>query len=540
MSESANNPNEKTYKINLVKGTKKWNIAKFSNKIDLSSFSKPVRMYKFNPIANMINNESNNFGQPTTSTYTNSHYSYKNIQPTVTSAPNGTNATGSTPNTTTTTTTTTTTAAGTPGAPNPAAATQPFSRKKKYEAKPVNPKTIPWKLEDSEGNNTYQGNVEGNQASSNYFLFMFQSDGSIKAVPCNDWYNFRPKKEFQSLTTEEAEDFMKKKNQEWDVFTSRLQKKTDPSGGSDSSGKKSIEEEEEAELRNRNEDPNRYKTTNEEKKKKKAPSRRREREDQGEGEDGDAPDFESKFDDDDDDTYMDGDGLTGEDENQIEEDEEEEDVDLTEGGLEMKKMIKKQQQQNDSEDDLADDDDKKDNNGGVGDDDEDDDDDEDPDQDDLSNLPKVFGKSNADGTSINSSVKKEDDGGKDSKSSKKSKKKDKDSSPKSKEKKSKKNKSDSSVDTRESKKIKKEPSSPQAAQPNSPSQQQNIDPNDPPFTEEYIKIVLQKSKKVKSLDLINIFKGPLKNPENKQIFLAMVYNVARVVEENGVKYLIPK
>ncbi|KAF2074587.1 hypothetical protein CYY_004094 [Polysphondylium violaceum] len=519
--QPAPNPDERVFNINLVKGTKKWNLAKFSTKIDIHGFSKPVKMYKYNPMTQIAQDDQKAAAE----------------------------------------------AAALNGVPY-----KPFKRK--YEPKPVNAKTIPWKLEDSQGNNTFQGTVEGNQSSSNYFLFMFQSDGTIKAVPCTDWYNFRPKKDLQTLTTEEAEDFMKKKYQEWDFLTSRVKKNQDGnekssgggsgggggggSGGGSKKSKADDDDDEDSELRrNIYEDPNKFKSygvVKTESKPAKKPARKRE-ENYNE-EDGDAPDFEGKFDDDDDDTYMDDEAVDESHPHLQDEDENEEELNQT--GLEMQKMLKniqkKEEQSEEEEEDKEEEED---------DDDEDDDDDDEDDED----LDADFSIT----TKNDTIVVKEENGGPPSPTNGKKKKSStttttttssKSSSSPPKDKKTsttstssssstnitgKKTKSSDSNDTRDTKKIKKEPSSPppptntsSSATSSPPSSAIGGGGSEGPLTEDDIRKVIQKEKRIKSIDLINTFRNHLKDPNNKKEFLSIVGRIARVVIEDGIKYIIAK
>jgi len=511
------NSDERVFNINLVKGQKKWNIAKFSTKIDIAGFSKPVKMYKFNPMTQIAQEDQKAAAE----------------------------------------------AAALAGIPQ-----KPFKRK--YEAKPVNAKTIPWRLEDSQGNNTFQGTVEGNQSSSNYFLFMFQSDGTIKAVPCTDWYNFRPKKELQTLTTEEAEDFMKKKYQEWDFLTSRVKKNQEGEkssggsgggsgggGGGGSKKPKDDDDDEDSELRrNIYEDPNKFKSygvVKTETKPTKKPTRKRE-ENYNE-EDGDAPDFEGKFDDDDDDTYMDDEAV---DESHPHlQDEEEDESELNSTGLEMQKMLKNiQKKEEQSDEESADEENKQDEEEDDDDDDDDDDEDLDADFSITSNGTKSEisvkeepGSNSGPPSPSNSGNKKKKTSTTTTTTSSKS-----NGSPPKSDKKSngssssnitgKKNKSsESSNDTRDTKKIKKEPSSPPPPTSSPSVSAGGIGGNggtEGPLTEDDIRKVILREKKIKSIDLINTFRNHLKDPTNKKEFLAIVGRIARVIIENNIKYIIPK
>ena len=69
------------------------------------------------------------------------------------------------------------------------------------------PDKHPWVLADDE-NQTYFGNVEGSQ-QSNYVLLVSAVDG-FNVIPSSKWYKFMPKVNYRTLTTEEAENRMKK------------------------------------------------------------------------------------------------------------------------------------------------------------------------------------------------------------------------------------------------------------------------------------------------------------------------------------------
>jgi len=71
-------------------------------------------------------------------------------------------------------------------------------------------KQIPWELEVPDSH-PLEGNLEGGQ-NANYVLFVMQGD-CMKAIPLTgDWYNFRLKRTYKTLTLEEAEAKMSSKN----------------------------------------------------------------------------------------------------------------------------------------------------------------------------------------------------------------------------------------------------------------------------------------------------------------------------------------
>lgn len=68
----------------------------------------------------------------------------------------------------------------------------------------------PWVMEDFDGQNTWVGSYEAAQ-SDTYVLFVFDKDG-FKMVPAEKWYKMTPRNKFATLTAEEAEERMEKKN----------------------------------------------------------------------------------------------------------------------------------------------------------------------------------------------------------------------------------------------------------------------------------------------------------------------------------------
>ena len=65
-------------------------------------------------------------------------------------------------------------------------------------------------IEDFDGENTWVGNYEAAQ-SDTYALFVFDVDG-FKMVPADKWYKMTPRNKYTTLTLEEAEQRMEKKN----------------------------------------------------------------------------------------------------------------------------------------------------------------------------------------------------------------------------------------------------------------------------------------------------------------------------------------
>ena len=67
----------------------------------------------------------------------------------------------------------------------------------------------PWILEDFDSKNTYQGTLEGGQAST-YVYFKLGADG-FDIIPVNKFYRFASRARYQTLTLDEAEEKMNKR-----------------------------------------------------------------------------------------------------------------------------------------------------------------------------------------------------------------------------------------------------------------------------------------------------------------------------------------
>eukprot|EP01133_Synstelium_polycarpum_P003722 gene3722-4291_t len=390
-------------------------------------------------------------------------------------------------------------------APNAAAAAAAAAKKRRYEPRPVNPKTIPWRMEDSDGTHQFQGMIEGNQASS-YFLFMFQSDGSIKAVPCADWYTFRLRKDIDALSIEEAEAFMSKKNKE----TSKVPRGGRP--GEDKSKQSTTQEDgddhEDSEFRKEiYEDKDKFKAFAGSKKPKRGKDGEEEEEGEG-GEDEDAPDFEAE--------------------------EELENENLTATGLEMKNLLKTQMGKQISDDEDSGEDEKPD---------DDDDEEEEPDEDDdfIKNLPRRYPKNldanGKDPADIKSPPSPQQPSSPSQAktpvaSKKKAAAKPKIGSPPdnstAKRGAATKNKADSSPSSSvPTKKLKTESSqSPPTSPPTSPSVN-----SEEPLTEESIRRILTREQKIKTIDLINMFRTQLKSEQKKKEFKLYTNNLAVIITE---------
>ncbi|KAI8079532.1 uncharacterized protein B0P05DRAFT_586991 [Gilbertella persicaria] len=66
----------------------------------------------------------------------------------------------------------------------------------------------PWILEDYDGQNSFTGTLEGGQRSD-YMFFVLTNNG-FKVMPVERWYKFQPKRNFKTLSLEEAEEQIKK------------------------------------------------------------------------------------------------------------------------------------------------------------------------------------------------------------------------------------------------------------------------------------------------------------------------------------------
>ncbi len=63
--------------------------------------------------------------------------------------------------------------------------------------------SIPWLLEDFDGQHSFLGRLEGGQGS-NYVFFVNQGD-EFRIIPVSKWYRFAPKLSYHTFTIEEAE-----------------------------------------------------------------------------------------------------------------------------------------------------------------------------------------------------------------------------------------------------------------------------------------------------------------------------------------------
>jgi transcription initiation factor TFIIF subunit alpha len=86
------------------------------------------------------------------------------------------------------------------------------ARRKKFGImrKKYDPDKQPWILKVGSGSKTgkkFRGIREGGVSeNAAHFVFTQTKDGSIEAVPLNEWYNFQPIQRYKALTAEEAEE----------------------------------------------------------------------------------------------------------------------------------------------------------------------------------------------------------------------------------------------------------------------------------------------------------------------------------------------
>ncbi|KAG2199946.1 uncharacterized protein EV154DRAFT_516371 [Mucor mucedo] len=66
----------------------------------------------------------------------------------------------------------------------------------------------PWILEDYDSHNSFTGTLEGGQRSD--YMFFVLSDNGFKVMPVDRWYKFQAKRNFKTLSLEEAEEQLKK------------------------------------------------------------------------------------------------------------------------------------------------------------------------------------------------------------------------------------------------------------------------------------------------------------------------------------------
>eukprot|EP00250_Pteridium_aquilinum_P028593 c37436_g1_i1 orf=57-1688(+) len=87
--------------------------------------------------------------------------------------------------------------------------------REKYKGKP-------WLLNDDQGQQSFQGVLEGGQQASYYLLMMHGKD--FLAMPAGAWYNFHKVANYKQLTLEEAEEQMKNRRKTADGYQRWLMK----------------------------------------------------------------------------------------------------------------------------------------------------------------------------------------------------------------------------------------------------------------------------------------------------------------------------
>lgn len=87
--------------------------------------------------------------------------------------------------------------------------------REKYKGKP-------WLLDDDQGQQSFQGTLEGGQQAAYYLLMMHGKD--FLAMPAGAWYNFHKVANYKQLTLEEAEEQMKNRRRTADGYQRWLMK----------------------------------------------------------------------------------------------------------------------------------------------------------------------------------------------------------------------------------------------------------------------------------------------------------------------------
>lgn len=105
------------------------------------------------------------------------------------------------------------------------------ARRKKFGiiAKKYNPDNQPWILKVGSGSKTgkkFRGIREGGVSeNAAHFVFTQTKDGSIEAVPLNEWYNFQPIQRYKALTAEEAEEEFGRRKKCVNMWTMKMRMK---------------------------------------------------------------------------------------------------------------------------------------------------------------------------------------------------------------------------------------------------------------------------------------------------------------------------
>ncbi|KAF2457865.1 hypothetical protein BDY21DRAFT_421178 [Lineolata rhizophorae] len=74
--------------------------------------------------------------------------------------------------------------------------------------------TMPWHLEDFDGNNVWMGTYEAALSECHLALIMDNQERKFRIIPAEKWYRFSAKNKFKHMTIEEAEERMARKHKE--------------------------------------------------------------------------------------------------------------------------------------------------------------------------------------------------------------------------------------------------------------------------------------------------------------------------------------
>lgn len=105
------------------------------------------------------------------------------------------------------------------------------ARRKKFGiiAKKYDTEKQPWIIKVGSGSKTgkkFRGIREGGVSeNAAHFVFTQTKDGSIEAVPLNEWYNFQPIQRYKALTAEEAEEEFGRRRKCVNMWTMKMRMK---------------------------------------------------------------------------------------------------------------------------------------------------------------------------------------------------------------------------------------------------------------------------------------------------------------------------
>jgi len=364
---------------------------------------------------------------------------------------------------------------------------------KNKERRTVKTRVKKYHIEDIEGEQAYEGSLEGGQ-SSKYVLFVLEDNNPIvKVVPVSNWYNFKYKTHYKTLSLEEAEATLSTRTAKLDRWMMhKFSKKEEKPEEKESAGLvPDLEEEDDFAAFGGGSD-------NEKDKKKKGQAIKREAEDAVEeggggggggggeeeemrvGEDEkEEPDFDFDRNDDDDESLVLDEEEDTETKKTAADDDDNIEKRLTASGKDMKKLLKtvgKEEEPPSSEEE------------------EDEEEEEGEEEETKEGSPKTEPTSEA-------------------------------SASKPEESKSLKRPAPSSTTTHQEKKIKIEEASPGT---------------DEPITEDEVKKALLLSGKIKTKQFVKRFKSRILDKSKKAAFSKIVKKLGRIVDEHGEKYLVLK